>query len=548
MPAFDPNTKWRRSGLIAAGLMTLLAAIFHLFFFSQAGGLWRDEVSLINLGTRSPFRDMTRDSFPILMPLLIKAWSGIGLAQNDSGLRCLGVMIGSGLLGALWLAARGTTQGPPLLGLALFGINSSVIAHGDALRAYGLGSLWIVLTAAAIWRLVKEPTGKNAIWAGLFAVLSVQTLYQNTVLLAGICGAGALICGRRKAWRTAAMLLGIGAVAALSLLPYIPSVLAVREGSVALRSGVSSSGVLRNLTLALGFPLPQYIYVWAFLALVVVAGGLTLIYQRPNAPGSDNVKSNRSAQDIGRDLRLFAASALGLSVLAFAGFIWVAALPTQPWYFLPVMALAAFCFDAGCPPLHLKLRAPLLGLVAGTVCISIPYASQDLGRRFTNVDLLAHQLTAEADPQDFVIVGQWYCGITFDRYFKGAAAWTTLPPLTDHCTHRYDLVQAQMRSQAPLEPVFEQVAAALQAGHRVWIVGRMHIPSRDSPAPAPIPAVAGPLPVSASPYIRGWNAQLAHFLNEHAKEFELMKTPAVGWVNPNEDMQLFCARGWHSTP
>ena len=42
------------------------------------------------------------------------------------------------------------------------------------------------------------------------------------------------------------------------------------------------------------------------------------------------------------------------------------------------------------------------------------------------------RLTAEAGPKDFVIVAQWFCGLTFDRYYQGTAPWSTLPPLTDH--------------------------------------------------------------------------------------------------------------------
>jgi hypothetical protein len=221
-------------------------------------------------------------------------------------------------------------------------------------------------------------------------------------------------------------------------------------------------------------------------------------------------------------------------------------LPTQPWYFIPVMAVAAVCFDAGRPPLPRQLRAPLFGLAVATACIAIPYARQDLGRRFTNVDLLARRLTAEAGPKDFVIVAQWFCGLTFDRYFKGPAPWSTLPPLTDHRTHRYDLVQAQLRARDPIQPVLDQIAATLQAGNRVWIVGRLHIPLRGTPAPAALPPASSSQ--SASPYIRTWIAEVAHFLSEHSRQFEPVKLPPAGWINPNEDMELFTANGWQSGP
>ena len=120
---------------LAAVLVTLAIIGLHLFFLFHAGGFWRDEVNVINLAGSHSLSFMARDSFPVLMPLLIKGWAALGLAGSDLKVRLLGSVIGLGLTGALWLAAWTTRRTPPLLSLILLGLNGTGIFWGDSLRA-----------------------------------------------------------------------------------------------------------------------------------------------------------------------------------------------------------------------------------------------------------------------------------------------------------------------------------------------------------------------------------------------------------------------------
>jgi hypothetical protein len=154
--------------------------------------------------------------------------------------------------------------------------------------------------------------------------------------------------------------------------------------------------------------------------------------------------------------------------------------------------LAVACFDTGLPPLPRPLRIALLGVLLATACITVPCAYPLLSSRLTHVDLLARRLAAEAALGDLIVVAPWYCGITFDRYYKGSAAWSTLPPLQDHSLHRYDLLRAQLQNRDAIQPVLGQIAATLQAGNTVWVAGHMHIfragtPPPDDLPPAPLP-------------------------------------------------------------
>ncbi|MCX6893920.1 MAG: hypothetical protein NTZ16_00075 [Verrucomicrobia bacterium] len=543
----------RRAAWIAALLIAAVALALHVRFLNHAGGLWRDEVNLVNLAGHSALADFAHDSFPVLMPLAVHGWMQAGFGKTDFGLRCLGALIGCGIVLALLANAWVTRRAPPLVGLALFALNSIAILYGDSLRAYGLGSLTIVLTATAAWLLLHKPTWPRTALFALAAILSVQALYQNAILVGAICVGAFAVCWRRKMFSPALKIFLGGLLAAVSLLPYLPNLLTVPANAASLRTGFQPEVIRANLAAALGFPLPQYLFVWALLAVVVIGCGIYLLTKNGGARHSVRAASDDPARRARSDApylaaadsidaQLFAAITLLAALVMFGGFLWFAALPTQPWYFLPLMALAAVCFDAGLPALPQRFRAAGFGLVLATALAATAFAWRDVNFRLTNVDVLAQRLAAVAAPGDYVVVTPWYCGIGFERYFKSTAPWTTLPPLADHSGHRYDLIHEQMKNPDAIAPVLEKISATLRAGKRVWVVGWMEIPAPSAKPPTPLP----PPPLKYSgwsdmPYAITWAGQTAHFLRQHARLFEQVKLPELGAVNPNEDLCLFIA-------
>ena len=535
-PEINP---FRRTTWLAAVLMTLAAVWLHFYFLFHAGGLWRDEVQVVNLAGRHSLSEMARDSFPALMPLLICGWSALGFGQSDLSLRLLGTLIGIGIPAALWAAARASRR-PPLFGLALVGLNSLVIFYSDSLRSYGLGSALIMLMAAAAWGFLQKPTRTRAGLLAAVAILSVQALYQNAVLLAAICVGAWVICLRRKDFRAASKIFLAGLAAAGSLLPYWGYLAQLPQSSTSLRLGFYPAVVFGNLKSVVSFPLRQYVYAWEMLVLAVVGFGLVAMWRATPA------KSAAPDDDALRDeLPLFGAATLLAALAGFIGFLWYAALPTQPWYFLPLVALLAVCFDFGVPVTSLPriFRAALFGLIAATALIAAPLAQQDLNWHFTNVDRLTSQLATEAGPQDYIIVTPWFCGLTFERYFKAPTPWQTLPPLADHSQHRYDLFQEQMKTPGALRPVFDKITATLQSGHRVWVVGNLEIPETGTPLPGDLP----PPPLSGSgwsdlPYSSRWTAQAAGFLANHSLQFARVDQETNANVNPYEDPTSSLAR------
>lgn len=530
--------------LLTAILLTLLIAGFHFYFLLHAGGFWRDEVNLLNVANHHSLAEMTRDSFPVLMPLLVKTACALGLESDDIYLRLLGTVIGLGSVAALWLAAWTARRSPPLASLALFGLNSTVISFGDSLRPYGLGSLLIALTLAAAWWFLKKTSWPRAAVVAALAVLSVQALYHNAVLIAAIGLGAAVVCARRKDWLAALKILTAGAAAAVSLLPYVPNFVGGKDSNAVLRTGIIWPRFFGDLTTDLGFPWRQYVFVWGLLALLaVVCAALAL---RRNVPAGDQPAAALPPGEV----NLFAGTTLLLAGGGFLFFLWLTEMPGQPWYFLPIMVLAAMCFDAVVSTLPCWTRCVLLAGMIATVVIAVPVVRRDLDYRFTNIDTWSHGLTAEASREDFILVVPWFCGITFDHYFKNATPWDTIPPLTDHSTHRYDLVRAAIQQTNVMQRVLEKIAATLQSGHRVWLlapVGALKIPAPETPPPADLPPA--PLPVSGwadEPYAVVWSSQAMQFLSSHGRSFGVVNNPNAS-PHIAENMELFRAEGWKNS-
>lgn len=591
-------------------LVTALAGGLHFYFLFHAGGFWRDEVNLINLAGAHSLHAMSLDSFPVLMPLLVRFWEIIGLGKADDGLRLLGALIGLGLPAVLWLIAWKFHRSPPLAGITLLALNGTVIVFGDSLRAHGLGSLLILLTvAAAFWFLQKTSWKRAALWAALSA-LSVQALFQNAVFVFAICVGSWAVCARQKNGRAALQVFLVGLTAAVSLLPYLPNFISMGAGAASLRTGIAPGRLLATFDTAVGFPMEQSRWLWFVFALTVFILGVAAIFSRRKSagkfapvekflpvrwtmllvaltaaagffwfavtPGSrwwfflllavvvaTLDRSHREPAELKAvataatpikvmarpgDLPLFAGVTLLVAVVGFAAFLWYAALPTEPWYFIPLLALAAGCFELGLPARG-HVRAAVLGFSGVTVaaaCVVIFSEQKAVNWRFTNLDLLCPQLAAEAEPGDFIIVSPWYCGITFQRYFKSAARWETVPPLADHAFARYDLVHEQMRKPAVVQPLIAQAEAALRAGHRVWLVGMMAVPAPGETPPADLP----PPPLKFSgwsdrPYTENWVMQVNQFLSNHSQEFKKVFETPNGNLNFMENVQLYRIEGWH---
>ena len=99
----------KRTGWVLASAMTAAAVFWHAFSMVHAGGLWRDEVGLVNISKLPTFMEifpaLLRDHCPIVFPAILRFWADVSSGLGDAGLRLLGLLVGFFLLGSFWFGA-----------------------------------------------------------------------------------------------------------------------------------------------------------------------------------------------------------------------------------------------------------------------------------------------------------------------------------------------------------------------------------------------------------------------------------------------------------
>jgi len=518
---------------------TVIAVCLHVVRLFHAGALWRDEVGQVQLATLPTLRELwqmlTHDSFPLLFPLLTRLWAGLGFGDTDCGLRVLGVAIGIGMLATLWWVTQVLGRRKPLVALGFLAVNATAVQWGDSIRAYGLGALLLLITLGSVWRLVERPSTARFLAASAFGVLSVQCLYQNAFLLAAICGSATLVCLRHRHFRTALLCIIAVVPAWISLLPYVGGVKESQSWWIVEKAGFRPGFAWASFSDAFGTPPWLGPLIWIGMFVFAVWTGLATL-ERP--------VSRRD--EISVELPLFAGSTALIGAFGFFLFLWNVGLPTQPWYWLPVMPLIAVCVQVALSEYVARNAAAWAWGVGVLVLVSVPPTIWRVVERQTNIDSVAHILNERVDEADLVVVLPWYLGVSFNRYYNGAAEWITIPPIADHRFHRYDLLKEKLAASDPLGPVLERVRQTLRAGKKVWIVG---ILPRPQPGETGVPRLP-PAPHSRwgwfdEPYNYAWGRQTRHSIETAATKIELIvEAGKAKRVSRYENVGLLVASGY----
>jgi hypothetical protein len=537
MKKFFSRVNLQKPCWFTAIAMTVVAVFLHFFSLSVVGGLWRDEAGLVNIARLPTWKEiiwgLMHDHCPVVFPAVIRTWTALGLAQTDTGLRVLGLCVGLFLLASFWAASRMMGKGLPLLSLSLAALNPVVIRYGDSMRAYAFGTALMMLTVGLMWRFIEKPSWRRGLLAGVAAVTSVQTLYQNAFFLLAICVAGMVISLCQRQYSKLAGILSIGFIAALSLVPYVKPIHDAQTWWLVSKSGINqaiSLGRLSQLT-------DNFFGLWMVVVVLAVAFGIGRIFSK--ALQEEEVKQP--------DLPLFGGIAIVLGATGFGVFIKLTGLPTQAWYYIPVLCFTTVCCDMVFPRVHSFTRIGMLAIALFALVVS-PSAYSALRWRQTNGDLIAAQVAQSATAADYIIVQPWYDGLTFAYYYKGAAKWTTLPPITDHRYHRYDLIKEKLQTPNAIAPVLDQVKSTLQSGHRVWIVGDILKPHYKTAPSEPPVAPNGPLGWVDEPYNSTWGYELGYLLEQHAAKTmrvaeDYTNSVPINWM---EKMTLTVANGWQT--
>jgi hypothetical protein len=357
-------------------------------------------------------------------------------------------------------------------------------------------------------------------------VLAVQTLYQATFFLAAAILGVCVYALMRKQRRIAVAAILIGCVAACSLAINLPHLMhdwgkakwvgqsSFEISKIAVDWQVLGSAFWR----ALSTQGQMGAVFWC--VIVLCAMGVALL--------------RREARPV--VVAIIAGIVLYLCFLRFSG------LHAQSWYFLVLMATTAIWLDALVPHIGDKnvrrllptalLLLPLVGAFSAVPAVRT---------RATSIDLVAQVLKKRAAQRDVVLTMPWYYGITLGRYYHGK--FTTVPPLSDTTLHRYDLVQKAMENSEPIAGLMHDMEQTLRDGGTVWTIGEIILPDQGEQVPVLPPYTPGN-GYSDSDYLTSWSMQIAVFLAQHAKGFDVIKLPDVGTINPLENPKVVAVNGW----
>ena len=519
-------------------LLVLALAYAHWEVRRNTGALWRDEVSSVNVATLQTFGEMLRnhhwDSFPILWCVVLRGWIALGFGDSDLGLRTFGTLIGCALVAALWWSSRRFGQCVPLLSLVVFAACPTALRYGDAVRGYGLGVLLLLVAFGAIWSLVERCSTRRALIALAASLFAVQSLFTNSAMLLAIGIAGAAVSARRRDWRALRWLVAIGLVSVASMLPYLRVLAMHSEWSMLVRTPVDYAWIADRFSTAVNASGPFAFWVWLALFALTLATCAIVV-----------MRSTASERD--RGLALFTATTLVAGVACFTAYIKVLSVMTHPWYYLPIMALAAVGFDLGVDLLVRASRAGRILRLVGVVAIavaSLPEVRASLPLRATTMDAIAAELERRAAKDDLIVVHPWHVGITFARYYHGAAPWMIVPDLDTRLFQPYGAYKQRMAQPNPIDGELERIAATLRGGHRVWLAGQQRfLKPGEQPGRLP-PAPHGPQGWHEPAYNVLWSRQTAHLLQTRSRDLRPVPLPWRGPTLWYENFPLAVAKGW----
>jgi hypothetical protein len=526
----------KRAELALAVLLTATALFLLVIRATHAGALWRDECGTVQLATMPKVSDVIdyfdHQTFPPLVPLIVRAYVQL-CGSSDFALRALGLAAGAAFIGAVWWNTQMLGKGVPLLSVALFGLSPIFLTWGTTVGGYGFGAVLIILAFAATTKLLLARTPSIILCTFIAAIGSQQFVISNLSLVLTITLSAFLVALIHRAFKTAGILASLTVCAALIGVIYL-RIFSTGEWRILFQQTSRVSDLWREFTRAYG---ESWSLAWTGRACfaTIVSAAVWLL--------------GKSLAVVGNSKAIVIHFALLVAVLSpatyFAALLAVG-YRTHPWHYLLLLALLPAAMDMIVIALSriYWLRVARLGFAMIAAIVVAGPAWITVHQRETNIDIVASKLTELAKPHDLIVVAPWQLGISFHHYYHGTTQWITLPNISDHRIHRYDLMLSKMISTRPIDDILEIVSRTLGSGHQVWFVGEMRVPeSGNLPLSLP-PAPGDAFGWDDSAYSESWLEQFGAFVREHSEHGQTVSQPSIGAVNQFEHVPLTVIDGW----
>ena len=532
LPPALANGRWiARVEWALAILVSVMVIALIIVRITCAGAMWRDQCGTTQLALM-PLGELLdkfhHQTLPPLLPLIYRLYlKVVGIAEPVlHAFRLNGAI---GLIVAAWIGARMNAKQAPLFFLTLFGLNSFFLYWaGYALTAASIAP--VLFIGAGV---ILQPSRGRILGLGGAALISAQLLINNLLLVVIVMISGILACLIRPAYKLALVFTGVLIVCVISDLYYL-HVYAAADWRIVLKQPTTFASLWPEIRAVFGEPQAIMLYLWSFIfaaGLAAAAWALSGAWRRGDWP--------RSRLSI-----LVILTALLAPIAYCLSFVLNANIGVEARHFLPMVAILAAGFDIVVAHFasHRWIRLARIALTAVALFV-MPFASWPmLTQRQTNIDIVARKLEQEAGRNDLIVVNPWSLGISFQWYYHGAARWLTLPNISDHQIHRYDLLKEKMMSASPIEDVKREIGATLQRGHRVWVVGSLYPPDQPGLPLFPFPAPDPDFGWQHMIYREAWAQQLRDFVARRAIKANCLINPSSN-VYSFENVPLWVVEG-----